>query len=83
MSSPEASTIYGYRVALNACRTFDPTVYLVLLESTFQEHDITSWTALERVEIRHMDVILGHNVEYTGSMSRVPILVLNKERVAC
>ncbi len=24
----------------------------------------------------HADVMLGHNVEYTGSMSRLPILVL-------
>ncbi len=26
--------------------------------------------------MEHVGVILGHNVEYTGSMSRLPILVL-------
>ncbi len=26
--------------------------------------------------VESVDVILGHNVEYTGSMSRLPILVL-------
>ncbi len=26
--------------------------------------------------MEHVDAILGHNVEYTGSMSRLPILVL-------
>ncbi len=26
--------------------------------------------------VKHVDVILGHNVEHTGSMSRLPILVL-------
>ncbi len=26
--------------------------------------------------MEHVDVILGHNVQYTGSMSRLPILVL-------
>ena len=26
--------------------------------------------------VEHVDVILGHNVEYTCSMSRLPILVL-------
>ncbi len=26
--------------------------------------------------MEHVDVILGHNVEYTGSMSRLSILVL-------
>ncbi len=27
-------------------------------------------------DVEHADVILGHNVEYTGSVSRLPILVL-------
>ncbi len=27
-------------------------------------------------DVEHIDVILGHNVEYTRSMSRLPILVL-------
>ncbi len=27
------------------------------------------------VEVEHVDVRLGHHVEYTGSMSRLPILV--------
>ncbi len=27
-------------------------------------------------DVEHVDMILGHNVEYTGSMSRLPILVL-------
>ncbi len=29
--------------------------------------------------MKHVDVILGHNVEYNASMSRLPILVLEKE----
>ncbi len=33
-------------------------------------------------DVERVDVILGHNVQYTGSMSRLPILVLecSKER---
>ncbi len=27
-------------------------------------------------DVEHVDVMLGHNVEYTGSMSRLSILVL-------
>ncbi len=35
------------------------------------------WSVLKRnFDVERGDVILGHNVEYTGSMSRLPILVL-------
>ncbi len=35
------------------------------------------WSMLRwNFDVEHVDVILGHNVEYTGSMSRLPILVL-------
>ncbi len=27
-------------------------------------------------DVEHVDVILGHNVQYAGSISRLPILVL-------
>ena len=30
-------------------------------------------------DVEHVAVILGHNVEYTGSMLRLPILVLKRK----
>ncbi len=31
---------------------------------------------MQNIDMELVDLILGHNLEYTGSMSRLPILVL-------
>ncbi len=56
----------------------------VLAVSKFFEHDVTSYAVLNvlkwNFDVERVDVILGHNVEYTGSMSRMPILVLQSSK---
>ncbi len=41
------------------------------------EHNITSYAVLKwDFDVEHIDTIRGHNLEYRGSMPRLPILVL-------
>ena len=43
----------------------------------FRRLDFASCSVLKLIEVEPVDVILGHNVEYRGSRSRLPISVLD------
>ncbi len=57
--------------------TISMNLRTVLGVKTCRRHDFTSCSVLKRLEVEPVDVILGHNVEYRGSRSRLSILVLD------